>query len=316
MPAGDAEPVRRCGEVIAEVLNAIPRERDEPRSIRTLFEENGVKSGEEASATGMALVALLQPFGALQVTGLDPDGAPMVKATAVSSWLFLRSIAAFLIEDLPLLTNWERLDRSDGPFLAADVLSGPQILYLMELARTGQRPDAMELQGVRVVKVLVKRPARGRSPSLYLVQFDGDADQYQLIGGKRLESDPDVESAAAFEVRRELRGNAFELGGRDRLSPLGDGPVTARAISRTYGAMTEYEIHFFQLHHASPLRLSPSDRWVTREELLAGRTADGMEINAGGLAELDGRLPGGLDGLAPSLAEMPRRRGGAQPRTG
>jgi hypothetical protein len=178
----------------------------------------------------------------------------------------------------------------------------------MERARTAQRDDAWALRKVRVAKVLVKARRRGGSEDQYLVHFDSIARQYQLVGGYRRESDPDLESTARLEIEEELHLNRFDFDKRDQIVRVSDRPVQIRAVSRTWGAMTEYEIHFFQFHRVGRLWLGPWDRCVTKAELLAGRTGDGYGINAEGLSELDRTLPGGLDDLEEGLTELVFRR--------
>jgi hypothetical protein len=299
-----AERLRTTAELIAEALIAVPDAGQAPVSVRQLFLDAGVENADEAAGMGLALAALLRPFGALQVIGDDSHGSPTVTATNGAAGFFLRSLSAFLLENLPLLTNWERPGNSDGPYEAHEVLAGPQFLYLMERARTAHRADAMVLRRVRAVKVVIKSRARGTTNDVYLLHFDPDARQYQLVGGYERGSDPDLESTATLEIAEELHLNRFEFPQRDRVVRLNESPIRVRSVSRTHAAATEYELHFFLLHRAGDLRRGPSDIWVTKAELLAGLAHDGIGINASGLVELDASLPGGLDGLTPSIAEV------------
>jgi 8-oxo-dGTP pyrophosphatase MutT (NUDIX family) len=285
------------GELVARVLESIPRKNESARPLMTIFGDLGTPP-EMADALSRSFLALLAPFGVLDVTGTEAN-SPTVKACSLSAEYFMHSLAAFIRDGRQLLTNWERLGANDGPYDRRSVLAGTQFLYLMEGQRIDGRKDPSALRQAQVAKIVIKARVRSLSAPAYLVQFDDTADQYQLIGGHRRFDDVDLETAGMREAEEELHLAP------DNFALRHLGTVRYAQLSKTYGVYTAYEVGFFQLQlkSQSSLALGPGDRWVTANELLLGRTEDGRSINNSGVAQLDADLASGLGGLRLSVEE-------------
>ena len=298
---GAAGPDHRM--LVAHVVRAIPAGYEGSASLEQLCREVGFEE-EAVSATSSALIALLSPFGALEVKEEPGTGARLVKAKSTAAWFCLRSLAEYVEKDLPILGNWTRTGTTEPPYSASEILAGPQFLYLMEQRRVSLDGHAIPLRRTQVAQVLIKTRARGRGER-YLVLYDGSARQYQLPGGHRRDEDKDMQEVASRELQEELPRFVFSRG-EDRLTELG--VVTMPQLSRTFGVLTEYEITFFQFSSSrARLAIGPGARWVAERNLLsATATADGQTLNTVALGQLAETLPGGLGGLASSFLTAQR----------
>jgi hypothetical protein len=260
-------------------------------------------SDEEAAGLATALVTILKALDAVQVTG--PDGRQLVKARSPMAHFFLMSLAAYVREGRPILSNWEREGITEGPYSVHEVLSGPQFLYFLEKRRIDEK-IAGPIRKATVVKAIIKARVRGKGKPVFLLQYDPYAREYQLIGGHKRATDIDIETALRREIQEELSHSTTGFALNYDIIPLGK--VTKRELSLTYGVYTEYDLHYSQVRfNKGLLHLGPNDRWVTQDELLSLRVSRGVRINESAIGELEKLLPGGLEGLALSLDEVQRR---------
>jgi 8-oxo-dGTP pyrophosphatase MutT (NUDIX family) len=252
-------------------------------------------------------MSLLGAFGVLRPERDPASGQVGVVAVSPQARYFLRSLASYVRTGHSILDNWERPGTAEPPFTGRQVLSGPQFLYLAEERRLALDADAAPLRQTDVVQVVVKCRLRGRGGrAQYLLIYDDRARQYQLPGGHVRASDPDDRAAAMRELEEELPGYD-PTPGRDRLKELGT--VSVVQLSRTFGAVTEYRVVFFQLEsEAQQIRVGPSGRWVPEDALLDRTTLfGGATLNVAALERLDQLLPGGLRGLPWSLPRVQHR---------
>ncbi|MFG3348768.1 NUDIX domain-containing protein [Streptomyces sp. NPDC048018] len=284
---------------VAALLEAVAEHAGPPVPLSELGRRAGL-SGPVADAAAPMVGALLGAFGVLR-----PGQDPVV--VSPQARCFLRSIASYVRSGRSVLDNWERPGTAEPPYTGRQVLSGPQFLYLAEERRLALDPDAEPLRRTEVVQVVVKTRLRGRGGRAhYLVLYDDRARQYQLPGGHVRSSDADARAAAFRELEEELPGY-HHVPGRDSLRELGTVPIVQ--LSRTFGAITEYRITFFQLEcPVADLPVGPGGRWVPEADVLDPTTTlDGASLNVAALEELDRSLPGRLSGLPLSLPGVRRR---------
>src|SRR5579859_3727374 len=100
--------------------------------------------------------------------------------------LFVRSLAAHIADNVPL----------------ALPLYGNQLLVAAEAARREQVVHPTPVREIFAVNAIIK--ARCDGQDCLLMQYDPQASQFQLIGGKREPDDPDAEFTVLRELREEL----------------------------------------------------------------------------------------------------------------
>ncbi|WP_291379084.1 hypothetical protein [Demequina sp.] len=244
-----------------------------------------------SAETAERVAELLVAFGALQ-----SDGPGRFRPTSDTASFFLRSVAAHIREGKTILGGWDR-DRPETPG-ASGAPSGPALTYAMELARAANGESA-PVRISEVVQVIIKANYRFGLGSRYLVRWDSRARAFQLVGGHRRPEDLDVTDAMWRELEEEVPGI---LTGRTTDQLAYHGNAVADQVSRTFGALSRYNMTFFTIRLASKkLRMSPVERWVSAPEITRGRTRKGESINILGLGKAFSNLEGHLADLPPSI---------------
>ncbi|GAA4620552.1 hypothetical protein GCM10023196_005000 [Actinoallomurus vinaceus] len=284
-------------EEVVRVLRAVPPSVEGAKTSAELAELAGL--GPDGAGRVDAVLAVLKAFGVLAVRP-GPDGGARFKAATPLATSFIRSVAEYLANDSSILRNWGRTGVSDAPYSDSLVLSGPQFLFAMEQNRLSGRGDsAVPLDRVEIAQAVIKAASGPGRDARYLVQYDGRARQYQLIGGHRRHDDLTIEHTVIRELEEELTDFTFDHR-TDSLVELQR--IASKRVSRTYAVLTHYDITIYLLRgRRERLTLGPMDRWVTERELLDGRTTDGTPIIFGLVG-----LPDGLSGLEPTLPAVRR----------
>ncbi len=291
---------------MAALLDSVAEHSGPPVPLSELCRRAGVTQLTAETAAPM-LLALLRAFGVLHTESDPVSGEAAISPVSPQAGYFLRSLSSYVRTNHSVLDNWERPGTAEPPYSGRQALSGPQFLYLAEERRLTLDPDASPLRQVDVVQVVVKNRVRGRGGrAQYLVLYDDRARQYQLPGGHVRTSDTGPRAAAARELEEELPGYTH-VSGSGTLTELG--VVSVTQLSRTYGAVTEYRITFYQLaSDARPIPVGPGGRWISEDALLDEETQiDRVTLNVAALVQLDQSLPGGIRGLPWSTSGVQRR---------
>jgi 8-oxo-dGTP pyrophosphatase MutT (NUDIX family) len=182
--------------------------------------------------------------------------------------MVLESLMAHLVDGVTVGFAWEDL--------GAAQLRGVDFLRAVEQARAAAVPEPTPGRVVSVVQAVFK--ARLGSQDAYLMQYDEHAGRYQPIGGKVDFGDADSADALRREMMEELRLKAIPSRYDCPLEPVLTGWFTTE-ISATYGVLTAYTVDFYA---ATSVRFfidtDINTRWLTRDEIAAGRAADGRAI--------------------------------------
>jgi hypothetical protein len=293
-------------EWLSTILEAIPSVAESPRTVAEICAQAGCPD-PECIEKCHSILAILALFDAVASTQSSIPGEHVYRATAFTSSLFLRSLAAYSRAGRPIVSNWERLGIKQGLCDVHEFLSGPQFLYMIENQRTAADSNSPPIRTTIVVKALIRAGTqKGFAPS-YLMQFDPNARQFQLIGGHKRSDDKDVQTAMIREVEEELNRNSLHHPKDFDLQEVTT--LTQREISSTYGALTEYQLHYFSIvfRHPRQLALGPNDRWVSEAEVLAGQTNDGVKINESAFDQVVKNLPQGGAQLPVSLQQVQQR---------
>ena len=270
--------------LLARWLRAIPQSRYESRPLQDL-------PGGEAFGRGLA--ALLATWGAVD---LSPQG---VRAASQPAYYFLHSLAAWAESGEAIVGDWSEVE---GVRPDAVVQHGSSLVFLLEQERLRRQPDAPAIRRTDVAEALVVRPGQ---PPQFLVQWDARAGQYQVLGGRR-KDDHDwqepIEQTAIRELEEELHEQVSYAAGDFTLSFLASFEGNKR-VSPSFGALTAYHFTFYQALNLPPIELGADDRWVTRDEMLAGRTADGRPLRANHIRPLETAMGKRIDQLPSSFQE-------------
>jgi 8-oxo-dGTP pyrophosphatase MutT (NUDIX family) len=234
--------------------------------------------GEDGAASDIAAVlTLLDMFGAVQRL------AEGVRARDQRATYFIQSLALWLTQA-----------GNDDALITSELIRAMEQRRVLLAQRTGQLAPPTRLQAAAFV--LIGRVIDDETH--LLCQWDAQAAQYQLIGG-RVEPGESAAQAAEREILEEVgaqqtpplqKGVDFEL-----LCALNE-PITLQDISLTYGALTRYEFHVFHARVMRPaLALGPNDAWIAVRDLLRGQTSDGKRLgNPNVYQAIDARISGGL----------------------
>lgn len=300
--SGDADGYR---STVAGILASVPKHADSPLSIDEIAQRAAGSAwppAPELRAMVAALVVALDAFGVVSSLG----GRYKLRGPIPAH--FLSSLIWYVTSGRPILDNWLRAGVRDE--LPREQLLDHAVHFLKLLEDKRLRlggPGAQPRRRQQVAFTFVKTRQDGRS--YFLFEWDRPAEQYQLIGG-HVENGDDPETAALHEFLEEMHianeqslhpGRDFEL--LTDLSWAEASPVTWVRVSPTVGALTEYELHFFRARiGVRQLRLAEHHRWLTIDEMLAGRTESGRRTGDPAMFRLlDTRLRGGLEGVPVSL---------------
>jgi len=196
----------------------------------------------------------------LSVLGLvNADQAVAVPANEIAAWL-IRSLAAHVADQVSA-TGWY------------DVA----LLTTFEAARAAHSDTPTTLREVIAANVLIKATIDGK-PCL-LMQYDTEAHQFQLIGGKYEADDPDLAYTALREIREELDDPTLVVPADLVLVPL-DQRLVQVSLSPTYGVVSGYDITFF---HAQAMHFQPATNvdtcWLALDDIRTGSAPDGRRIS-------------------------------------
>lgn len=272
-------------EHVARALALVPSHRDAPRTPEDLARSLAALSGlgtAESLGVISAVLGLLDTLGALRQEG---DAVQLASQMPV---YLARSLAWFAEQGLPAIDGW----RHDSLRLSEQIQRhewlehAPHVLAALETRRVAlAEAHNRALEPTRhQAAVLVLIDAEINGERCYLHQFDARANQFQLIGG-RMEPNETPEQTALRETLEEV-GPQQPTPPSVTLIALFDGQPALETdeLSATYGALTRYTFYAFRAAFAAPLTLGPHDRWVTRGEMLAGRTHDGHKLGTPRLA--------------------------------
>jgi 8-oxo-dGTP pyrophosphatase MutT (NUDIX family) len=288
---------------VVEILEKIPRSDEDTMP---LYELCPFVKKDNPSCTNcvLGILALLRVFNVVLITDGSSDEESRVKARSEAALYFLRSLAQFIRKDLVLTGDWEREGVLQEVSPIQLISSGTQLVHTMEKIRTEELSDLTPIRKVFVSQAVIKARIRGKRQSLYLVQYDAPAHQYQLIGGRRRKSERNPLTVMKREISEELAENSLVYPRDYNLLKLVS-DLKINSLSPTFGAFTSYN---FTVYHAvfkcPKLFLGPNDRWVSLSELIAGETIDGARISSTALRKVDALVQNGLEGLKLSLEDI------------
>lgn len=269
-------------QLLAAWLRAIPQSRHAPRPLADL-------PGGDVIGQGLAL--LLQTWGAVE---MSPAG---IRAASQPAHYFLDSLAAWAEMPGRVITDWSEDFGADARL---GLRHGVSLVHLLEQERLNRDLTAQPIRFTPVAQVLI---VQAGDPPRFLTQWDPQSGFFQIIGGRQKEDGDWVEpiaDTAVREMEEELAGQVSHAAGDFRLELLAAFAGDTR-LSPSFGALTAYHFTFFRAAGLAALSLGPSDRWVTRDELLGGATAAGDPARGDHILLLEQHLARRIDTLPPSF---------------
>ncbi|NDJ36239.1 MAG: NUDIX hydrolase [Chloroflexi bacterium] len=209
---------------------------------------------------------------------VDESGRPTGR---VSGYL-LDVLRAHLGDGQAMHVDWSDLD--------APGLHGADVLRWIDGARQAAYPQATPARAAEAVEAVFKRTVDGEDA--YLMEYDRYAQRFQPVGGKIDDDDLSPEAALRREFFEELRLSAVP---DDSVLSLELLPFRfeEQDLSATYGLLTAYGFRFYRVvRMAVAFHLDTNTRWITRTELLDGRSADGRPVS-----DIYQKAFGGIDAL-------------------
>lgn len=208
-------------------------------------------------------VTLLQTIG---MVILDEQGH--IKASSQTAKYSLNCLAAYVEHDQQWIADWKT--RGVHRHETGALQNGATFLYELEKRRLALSETPIPSRIEEVAQVFIVRHHPDSHRTELLMQFDQNADQYQLIGGRRSPRDATMLAAIVREIDEEV---ADDLTYKTdyQLDLVIDDMVVDTTLSRTFGALTQYHFTVYHMQHLTqPLTLQAHDRWVDAQALVNG----------------------------------------------
>lgn len=286
--------------LLQRILEAIPSHREPGKTrdqlLRAISQKAGLPPGEINSALGVGLELL-------RLLDLIQDSNDYIVLSGQIQTYCRNSLLWYLENNREVLSNWNRPGAAQEDVSVANLLDqAPYFLKALE----EKRRAISEQNGLPMT------PSREQSCSVvlfkithegvpyYLHQWDREAEQYQLIGGKQRANETPLQTAQR-EVVEEVSGTKMVAGRTLFLTACPIDPIDEWEVSRTYGALTRYRFDMFHARvTAKPFVTSAIDLWISAPEAIRGRTHRG-DVIAPLIRTISERDPGFLETLAGSI---------------
>lgn len=285
-------------QAIAEFLRQIPQSNHNKTTLQDTYITN---ANPTDIATLYGIVRTLEIFGVIHLDSKEPIGESLIRASSQTAKYALISFADYFERKTAIITDWETRGIQNNIFS-----NGATFLQTLEQDRLKRFENTAPSRYVKVAQVLIKRINPGTGDHELLFQFDANANQYQLIGGRWSEKDGNnLQTTIIREIEEELPLNTIPYPESYDLNCLIDTLIIDGEVSTTFGALTHYTFSIFHMINLNiQLELQPEDMWVPIEMVLDGVVkVDGTEYPFTSpeiYRRIDKSLENGLMGLSVS----------------
>lgn len=243
---------------IADFLRRIPQSNRSPKALADL-------------ADGLDLAMLHGIVLMLHTIGIvKQDESGRIQAVSQTGKYMLESLAVYLEADLHWVDDWHtrgiyRLDERHP------LQNGATLLHALESRRLSLQDHPPAIRTEKVAQVIIKRtnPQTGQAELLF--QYDKNAQQFQLIGGRYADADKSILETMIREIEEELADNLhYETD--YHLDLIAEQISPSPNLSPTFGALTKYDFWVYHMRdlRRSDLVLQPEDCWAVVDDILAG----------------------------------------------
>lgn len=279
---------------LADFLRRIPQSNQNAQALASLAD------GLDVSLL-QGYILMLKTIGLVKI-----DAHNQIQATSQTAKYTLNSLASYVEADLRWIDDWKtrgvyRLDERDP------LQNGATLLHALDRRRAHQLTNPPPSRHEKVAQVLIKRVNPHTGVPELLFQYDRNASQYQLIGGRHGDKDRDLLTTMIREIEEELADTLRYQVDYD-LTLVVDALSPPATLSPTFGALTAYS---FWIYHMTALdvhdlHLQPEDCWARIDDVLAGYVVgpDGQRVafdRADMYTLMDAALDGGLASLPDSF---------------
>jgi 8-oxo-dGTP pyrophosphatase MutT (NUDIX family) len=286
---------------IATFLRRIPQSNHNKETLQNTY-PIATESTDIAILYGIA--RMLKMFGVIQLDDKEPIGESLIQASSQTAKYTLMSFADYFEREATMIKDWETRGIQNSIFS-----NGATFLHRLEQDRLERFEDTIPSRYVKVAQVLIKRINPDTNEHELLFQFDANANQYQLIGGRWSEKDGNnLQATIIREIEEELPLNNIPYPESYQLNCLIDNLIIDGEISNTFGALTHYTFWIFHMIDLTvPLDLQPEDLWIPIQMVLSGIVkVDGKDYPFTSpeiYRRIDQSLANGLMGLPVSFAK-------------
>jgi 8-oxo-dGTP pyrophosphatase MutT (NUDIX family) len=280
--------------ILAAFLRRIPQSNQNALPIEQI-------ANDEDTKLLRGYVLMLQTIGVVNLNENDS-----VQASSQTAKYMLESLASFVESGQTLVGDWQTRgvyrDSTSGALQNA-----PTFLHEMEKRRISILDSPPPVRNEEVAQVLIKRSNPTTGQSEFLLQYDTNADQYQLIGGRRKISDKTLEATIIREIEEELI-DGLQLQRDYGLVLVAENLTPKPILSPTFGALSEYHFWIFHMRDLSQaLSLHKNDQWVPIDDVLHGRVVKNngetvLSTNNAIYKLINESIEGGLAGLEDSFS--------------
>ena len=287
--------------IITDVLGAIPSHNESPKNIEEICDtiENKINHPKEVVyGITLSTLSFLDLFAVLscdnnrfKLHGQIPD-------------YFINSLCWYLSSNSKIFSNWNRSGASRDIEISNLLDSPPHFLKLIEEKRMAfSDRHNIKLGHSRVQPVaicLIKTTYKGKV--YFLHQWDTDASQYQIIGGKQRPNEDNIDTAKR-ELEEEISKHKLVYNRDYEIIKINQTPIESVKVSRTYGALTFYKFYLYSIKfNLNNLILSNIDKWISLDEIKRGTTASNLIIRDPEIYKLfEEQFPGSLENLPDSI---------------
>ncbi|GAB1422334.1 hypothetical protein MASR2M15_25630 [Anaerolineales bacterium] len=288
--------------LISEFFKQIPQSNEELASLIDLI------SNPAELSFYYGLCYMLKLFGLIELQEAENLADIKIKASSQIAKYSLNSLHHFIEADQSIISDWKSRGLANA---SLDSFRGVDFLYAIEKWReqvalkAGQTLSPSRL--VKVAQVLIVRINPLTHQKELLFQFDANANQYQLIGGRWNETDgTDYLITAIRELEEEIPDANWHYSVNYNLIPLVNFESELQ-LSPTFGAWTSYYFAVYHLIHCDlTLTLGANDCWASIEDVLNGFVIDPLGekkyfISKDLYQQLNRLLDGGLKSLVSSF---------------
>lgn len=269
MPALSAPEVRRglARALLDRLAAAAPTESGAPGQV---VELGGVGRRDYV----LGLLDGLAFLGAVQPT---PDGLGAQAVSPQAGWL-LRLLSDLIDTGAPLVADWDRAGLTEPDAMSHPFGRSTDLLAALDARRRELLPAAAPVREGEAAVAVISRGGPDGDAQVLMV-YDEDARAWQLPGGRCDLGDATVEATLLRELSEELGLGRLQVPAD--LSLVSLPPLLATRPSPSYGLLTQTRLYPFLVDlHRWPDSGAAAARWLTLDELLAGRTEDGQSISA------------------------------------
>jgi hypothetical protein len=286
--------------VIADCLRHIPQSNHAPKA---LCDIHPACQSDDACQVLFGVVWMLSVWGIVKLSVHTDVGQTLIQASSQTAKYTLMSIADYVERDAQIVTDWQTRGMQDN------VLgNGATFLHALEQERLRRFDHCTPSRHVKVAQVLIKRMNPETGDHELLFQFDHNANQYQLIGGRWSEKDgDDLTVTIVREIEEELPLNTLAYPQSYNLTLLLESFDIGHIMSPTFGALSHYAFWFYHMTDlTTDLKLQADDKWVPLQMILEGVVSHEGRMypfaNPDIFQRIDAALPDGLHGLSLSSA--------------